>query len=148
VSVDVTTEIVIGRPRREVAAYARDPDRATTWYRNIQSVVWKTDPPLAVGTQLAFIAQFLGRRIAYTYEVQLLIPDEKLVMSTAEGPFPMETTYTWLDAAAGETLMRLRNRGEPVGFAKVGAPMMARAMRAANRKDLTRLKVILEATPR
>lgn len=145
-SVDVLTEIVIERPRVAVAAYACDPDHATDWYRNIKSVEWKTDPPLRVGTKLAFVAQFLGRRIAYTYQVQMLIPGEKSVMSTAEGPFPMETTYTWLDAASGGTLMRLRNRGEPAGFAKIGAPMMARSMRAANRKDLEQLKAILEAT--
>jgi hypothetical protein len=146
VSVDVLTEIVIERPRVAVAAYACDPDHATDWYRNIKSVEWKTDPPLRVGTKLAFVAQFLGRRIAYTYQVQMLIPGERFVMSTAEGPFPMETTYTWLDAASGGTLMRLRNRGEPAGFAKIGAPMMARSMRAANRKDLEQLKAILEAT--
>jgi hypothetical protein len=146
VSVDVVTEIVIERPRVAVAAYACDPDHATDWYRNIKSVEWKTDPPLRVGTKLAFVAQFLGRRIAYTYQVQMLIPGEKFVMSTAEGPFPMETTYTWLDSAYGATLMRLRNRGEPAGFAKIGSPMMARSMRAANRKDLEQLKAILEAT--
>jgi hypothetical protein len=65
-------------------------------------------------------------------------------MSTDEGPFPMETTYTWEDAGAGVTRMTLRNRGEPSGFAKVAGPMMASAMRRANTKDLARLKAILE----
>jgi hypothetical protein len=65
-------------------------------------------------------------------------------MSTDEGPFPMETTYTWADTSGG-TRMMLRNRGEPSGFSKVAAPMMAAAMRRANRKDLTRLKNILES---
>jgi hypothetical protein len=65
-------------------------------------------------------------------------------MATAEGPFPMETTYEWHDAAAGATRMTLRNRGEPSGFAGVAAPLMARAMRRANRKDLEALKALLE----
>ena len=142
--VDVSSEIEIARPRAEVAAYAADPDHATAWYENITAVDWVTPPPLAVGSQIAFVAQFLGRRLSYTYEVLEHVPGERFVMSTAEGPFPMQTTYEWADAADGATRMTLRNRGEPSGFTKVGAPVMAAAMRRANRKDLERLKQILE----
>ena len=142
--VDVQTEIEIQRPRPEVAAYASDPDHATSWYQNIKSVQWKTEKPLALGSQIAFVAQFLGRQLAYTYEVKEMVPDEHFVQSTSDGPFPMETTYMWTDTPSGGTRMTLRNRGEPSGFSKVAAPMMASAMRRANRKDLARLKAILE----
>ena len=138
--VDVETEIAIARPRDAVAGYATDPDRATEWYANIESVAW--EPPLGVGSKLAFVARFLGRRLEYTYEVIELTP-ERFVMRTAHGPFPMETTYTFRQEGP-DTRMTLRNRGEPAGFAKVAAPMMARAMRKANRADLARLKEILE----
>ncbi|HEV7133228.1 MAG TPA: SRPBCC family protein [Gaiellaceae bacterium] len=143
--VDVVTETTIDRPREEVAAFACNPDNATRWYENIETVEWATPRPLAVGSKLAFVARFLGRRLAYTYEVRELVPGERFVMSTAEGPFPMETTYAWSDAPDGATTMTLRNRGEPSGFAKIGAPMMAGAMRRANRKDLERLKALLES---
>lgn len=141
--VDVLTSVEIARPRAEVAAYAADPDNATQWYENIRSVEWRTAPPLAVGSRVAFVASFLGRRLAYTYEVLELVPGDRLVMSTAQGPFPMTTTYAWADSPTG-TSMTLRNTGEPSGFARVGAPMLARAMRRANEKDLRRLKEILE----
>jgi uncharacterized membrane protein len=144
-SVDVVTEIEIERPREEVAAYASDPGNATAWYRNIESVEWETPPPVAVGSRMAFVARFLGRRLAYTYEVREIVPGERFVMRTSEGPFPMETTYTWADAPGGGTRMTLRNRGEPSGFSKVGAPMMARAMRRANASDLREIKRILES---
>ena len=127
-----------------MAAFATDPDNATAWYENIKTVVWQSPPPLAVGTRLQFVAQFLGRRLAYTYEVAVLVPGERFVMRTAQGPFPMETIYTWDDAGDRATRMTLRNRGEPAGFAKLSAPVIAAAMRRTNRKDLDRLKALLE----
>jgi uncharacterized membrane protein len=145
--VDVETQIEIDRPRRKVAAFSSDPDNATAWYENIRSVDWKTPRPVAVGSRIVFVATFLGRRLAYTYEVREMVADERLVMRTAEGPFPMETTYTWEDAAEGRTNMTLRNRGEPSGSFKLLGPVMALAIRRANRKDLARLKTILEAEP-
>lgn len=143
-AVDVTTEIVIERPYEQVAAYAGDPSNAPNWYANITSVRWESPPPVAVGSRLAFVARFLGRTLAYTYEVVEHGP-QRLVMRTAQGPFPMETTYTWHPEGASSTRMTLRNHGEPAGFAKVAGPMMAAAMRRANEKDLARLKQILES---
>jgi len=145
VPVDVQTQIEIELPRHDVAAYASDPDNAPAWYENIKSVEWKSPKPLAVGAEIAFTAHFLGRCLAYVYKVRQLVPDERLVMSTADGPFPMETTYSWEDTANGATRMTLRNRGEPSGFGKLSAPFLARATRRANEKDLQRLKHLLES---
>ena len=145
VTVDVRTETVIQAPLDVVASYASDPSNAPEWYVNIESVEWETPPPAAVGSRAKFVARFLGRRLAYTYEIVELVPGERLVMRTAEGPFPMETTYTWSPAGDGSTHMTLRNRGEPAGFSKVAAPAMAAAMRRANTKDLAALRRILEA---
>jgi Polyketide cyclase / dehydrase and lipid transport len=144
VLVDVRSEIEIARPRDEIATFACDPDNATAWYQNIKAVQWMTPKPLAVGSKIAFVAEFLGRRLLYTYEVRELVAGERFVMSTADGPFPMETTYAWEDSSSGGTRMTLRNRGEPVGFVKVAAPVLASAMRRANGKDLRRLKELLE----
>ena len=144
-AVDVQTEIVIDRPCAQVAAYAGDPSHAPQWYANIESVEWRTPEPVAVGSRMDFVARFLGRRLAYTYEVAELAPGERLVMRTAQGPFPMETTYTWQEVDPSRTRMTLRNRGEPAGFAKITAPMMAAQIRRANQKDLANLKRILEA---
>jgi hypothetical protein len=163
VAVDVVTAIEIRCPRSEVAAFAADPANALAWYKNIKAVEWETPPPAVVGSRVRFGAQFLGRRLDYTYEVRANEPGRRFVMATAQGPFPMETTYTWEDTPDGATKMTLRNRGEPwedtpdgatkmtlrnrgepSGFAAVAAPVMARAMRKANEADLRRLKTLLE----
>lgn len=143
--VDVSSEVVIRCPREGVASFAADPDNAPAWSANIKAVEWKSPRPLQIGARVAFVAHFLGRRLAYTYEVRELVPGERLVMRTAEGPFPMETTYVWESVADGETRMILRNRGQPAGFSRLVAPFLASAVRRANRKDLLRLKNILES---
>jgi uncharacterized membrane protein len=144
-AVDVLTEIVIDRPVPVVAEYAGDPSNAPEWYQNIESIEWRTDPPVAIGSRMDFVAHFLGRRLAYTYEVIELVPLERLVMRTAQGPFPMETSYEWSPAGDQSTHMTLRNRGEPSGFAGVAAPIMSYAMRRANERDLRELKSLLES---
>ena len=143
-NVDVTTDTVIARPIDLVAAYAADPSNAPEWYANIDSVDWETEPRVSTGAKVAFAARFLGRRLAYTYELVDVEPGVRLVMRTSAGPFPMETTYTWTALDQDSTRMTLRNRGEPSGFSNLVAPLMAPAMRHANRKDLAKLKAILE----
>ena len=140
----MTSHIEIDRPRAEVAEFAADPANAPRWYSNIKEVTPRSSGPLAVGYRVEFVAEFLGRRLVYTYEVAETVPGERFVMATAEGPFPMRTTYEWTDAPGGGTRMTLRNSGEPSGFKSVAAPLMSRAMKRENGKDLRRLKDLLE----
>jgi uncharacterized membrane protein len=142
--VNVKTEIQIGLPLEKVFRYSANPDNAPEWYVNIKSVEWQTLKPLTVGSQIAFKAQFLGRQLAYIYKIIELIPERKLVMSTSEGSFPMETIYTWKSIDDGTTNMKLENKGAPVGFSKLLTPFMAAAIKKANGKDLNKLKGILE----
>ena len=144
-SVDVSVMIVIERPIAEVAEYAGDPSNAPTWYRRIDSAVWQTEPPIALGSKIAFSARFFGRKLEYTYEVTEFTPGEQVAMRTSEGPFPMATTYTWRAVGDRATHMVLRNHGEPTGFSKLFAPVMAHAMRRAMNQDLADLKQLLES---
>lgn len=143
--VDVQTAIIISRPREAVAEYAFNPDNAPQWYVNIRSSEWRTPKPLQLGSRIAFKAKFLGRELAYIYEISEYVPGERLVMRTHDGPFPMETTYVLESIDDGATRMTLRNKGNPTGFSRLFAPFMAAMMRKANNKDLEKLKSILES---
>ncbi len=142
--VDVSASATIDRPVADVAAFVGDPTNAPRWYANIRSVEWATPPPVGVGSRLDFVATFLGRTLRYTYEVVELVVGERLVMRTAQGPFPMETTYAWRERGPRRTEMTMRNRGAPRGFAGIAAPALAAAMRRAMRKDLRALARVLE----
>lgn len=143
--VDVFTEITIDCPRDRVSTYAADPDHAPEWYVNIMSAEWQTPKPLRIGSKVAFKAQFLGKQLSYVYEIAQYVPGQMLKMKTADGPFPMETTYTWETVGGSSTRMTLRNKGNPSGFSMLFAPFMSLMMKRANNKDLKRIKHILES---
>ncbi|CAN5675727.1 SRPBCC family protein [soil metagenome] len=141
--VDVLTRIEILCPIHEVSQFASNPDNAPAWYVNITSVTWRTARPLSVGSQIDFIAHFFGRTLSYTYEV-IEMTEKRFVMQTAQGPFPMQTTYEWESINSSTTRMTLENKGNPTGFSKIFAPFISLMMRNANNKDLKKLKQVLE----
>jgi uncharacterized membrane protein len=142
--VDVMADVVIDRPCEDVAAYASDLNNVGDWYESIESVSWKTPPPVAAGSQLDIVVSVLGRRTTYAYEILDFVPGERLAMRSGDGPVPLETTYTWAPIDDGRTRMAIRNYGEPSGFAKLGAPMMSAGIRRSSQRDLKTLKRILE----
>jgi uncharacterized protein YndB with AHSA1/START domain len=142
--VDVFTEITIAAPRERVSRYVTDPSNGPAWFKHVKAIESLTRTPVQAGTRFTWVAGPPGVGIRLTYDVIEVVPGERLVMRTTQGPFPMETTYTWSDHAGG-TIMGLRNRGEPRGPIRLVAPVMVAGMRRANRADMSRLKSILEA---
>lgn len=141
----VKTEIIIDVPLEQVYLYVADPDNAPEWYDNIDSITWITDKKIVQGAKMDFKARFMGRELAYTYEITHLITREIMVMSTSEGPLPMTTVYEWSKVDEERTRLLMINKGEPKGFAKVAKPLMSSIMTKSNKKDLENLKLILEA---
>lgn len=142
--VKVITSIQIARPIEIVSNFASNPDNATAWYKNIKLVKWISSKPLRMDSQVAFEANFLGKKLSYTYQIIELELPYKMVMTTSQGPFPMTTTYFWEQIDANQTKMTLINEGVPQGFSKLVSPFMAKAMQKANVNDLMQLKSILE----
>lgn len=142
--IDVSTEIDINCSRDKVAEYSANPDNAPKWYVNIKGAKWKTPKPLQVGSQIVFKARFMGKALVYIYEIAEYAAEQKMVMKTLMGPFPMETIYTWKSIDGNITRMILQSKGSPEGFSKLLTPLFSFAIRKANNKDLQRLKQIIE----
>ncbi len=142
--IDVSTEIDINCSREKVAEYSANPDNAPKWYVNIKAAKWKTPKPLRVGSQIVFKARFMGKALVYIYEIAEYAAEQKMVMKTIMGPFPMETVYTWKSIEGNITRMSLQRKGSPGGLSKLLTPLFSFAIRKANNKDLQRLKQIIE----
>ena len=142
--IDVTSEILVDRPRSEVADYVLDPANDPIWIGGISEAAIVGDGPVAPGVRVERIASFFGRRIGYTNEVQQLDPRRLLVMQSVAGPFPMRVSYEFEDADEG-TLVRVRNEGEARGFFRVFGPLLGPLVNRSVSKDLRALKRILES---
>jgi len=145
-SIDVTAEVAIRRPPAEVAAYMIDPAHDPEWIGGVRAVRLETDPPVRVGTRVARVASFLGRRVEYVNEITELDPERVLDMRSVKAPFPMRVTYTF-DARDGGTATTVRNRarGNPGGFFALFGPLLAPLVKRSVQKDLERLRDLLEA---
>jgi uncharacterized membrane protein len=145
-SIDITAEVAVVRPRAEVAAYMTDPANDPAWIGGVREVRLETPPPLAVGSRVARVASFLGRRVEYVNEVTELDPERVLDMRSVRAPFPMRVTYSFEDAdgAGATTVVRNRVRGDPGGFFALFGPLLAPLVRRSVQRDLERLRDVLE----
>ncbi len=145
-SIDVNAETLIDRPKEEVASFAMNAENDPIWIDGISEARMLTDPPMAEGTQVERVARFLGRRIRYVNEVVEYDPEALLVMRSIKGPFPMTITYQF-DEAESATLARIRVQGDAVGFYRLAAPVLSRAVKRSITNDLKSLKHLLESEP-
>ena len=143
-SMDVQVHTEIARPRETVADYLFDWRNDTAWIGGISEARRADEGDFGVGSRVARIAHFLGKRIEYVNEVVELEPGRRLVMRSVQGPFPMRVTYEVEDTDGG-TRVRLRNQGDARRVYRFAGPFIARAVRRATQRDLGRLKRIVES---
>lgn len=147
-AIDVRVELLINKPKSEVAAYATDPDNDPVWVSGIVEAKMLTDPPLAQGSRVERVASFLGRRIQYILEVVDWEPGSRMGMRSVKGPFPMDVTYEFEEAPSEMvelgTMASIRVQGEASGFFKLASPVLAQAVKRSISKDLKNLKEIME----
>jgi uncharacterized membrane protein len=146
VSIDITAEVAIRRPVSDVAAYMIDPANDPEWIGGVREVQLETPPPLGVGSRVARVAYFLGRRVEYVNEVTELDPERVLDMRSVKAPFPMRVTYSF-EPIDGRAATRVRNRvrGGAAGLFALFGPLLGPLVKRSVQKDLERLRDVLEA---
>jgi hypothetical protein len=142
-AIDVQTEVLIRRPRTEVAAFMFDPTHDAIWTTGVVECRPLTEGRLRAGSRVERVTKFLGRQFGYTYEV-VDADEDGFVEMKVEQPFPMRIRYELVDASGG-TIARIRARGDATGFFRVAAPFMSRMVRRNITNDLETLKEYLEA---
>jgi uncharacterized membrane protein len=143
VSVDVTVQRTIERPREDVARFAMHPANDIRWITALKSVRTLTDGPPGPGTQVERVASFLGKRMEYVNEIVTLEPGRRLAMRSVKAPFPMSITYEFEDAPGG-SIARIRASGDAAGFYRIAGPLLSAAVRRGIERDLDTLKELLE----
>ena len=142
-SVNVSTEIIIERDRGSIARFVTDPANDRSWIGGVVEAKRLDDGPIAVGSRVARVAQFLGRRIQYTLKIVEQEHERRVVMTT-DSPFPMMVTYEFEDAGS-QTLVRVRVSGQPRGFFRIGGAFLNRMVLGNVTKDLVRLRDRMES---
>ena len=144
-SVDVTVETRVERPRDEVAGFAMDPANDTRWITALDSSRTLTEGELGVGTRVERVASFLGKRMDYVNEIVEYEPPARLAMRSVKAPFPLTVEYEFDDAGETATLARIHTAGEGGGFYSLTAPVLARMVRRGVERDLAELKRLMES---
>ena len=142
-SIDVTAEVQITRPRGDVAAYLFDPANDPEWIGGVREAQLLGEPPIAAGSRVRRVAKFLGRRIEYVNEVVAIDAGSRLHMRSVAGPFPMDIEYSLADAGDA-TVFRNRVQGDASGFFRIASPAMAPMVKRSIQKDAERLRDVLE----
>ena len=140
--VEAITEIRATAP--EVARWMFDPNQDTRWIQGIASAELLTPPPVRTGSAVRRVARFLGKRIEYVLQVEVLQSDRLLHMSSLKSPFPMQVTYALEPLADGGTLAAVRVRGTGNGHFGIADSLMAGFVRRNVARDLRNLKYLVE----
>jgi hypothetical protein len=143
VTIDVRPEILVRRPRDEVAAFMFDPANDMRWTGGITDSRPAQPGPLTTGATVERTARFLGRSFTYGYVVTEHEPG-RLVQLDVERPFPMRVRYELQDVADG-TLVAIHATGNPGRFFGWATPLMSGKVRKSIAADLERLRGCLEA---
>ncbi|MBK9165716.1 MAG: SRPBCC family protein [Acidobacteria bacterium] len=141
-SVDARAEIVIERPRKDVAEVMFEPKYDKLWITGLTNCFPQSPGLMHPGLKFERIGTLLGRHYSCQYIVSRS-DGESFAEFAADEPFQMKVRYELSDADGGTTTkIRIQSIGEHEY--KLPAPALNRAIAEWLAGDLKRLKKRVE----
>jgi uncharacterized protein YndB with AHSA1/START domain len=141
----VEASIVIDRSPDDVFAFLAVRDNDPVWMSAVEESNWlDSSARLAVGRRGRMALKMFGRRTEYVDEVTAFEPGRRIAHRTVEGPFQLSTAC--LCVPDGDSCRTTVVADAEKMFGRFVDPLVARLMRRGFRKDLVKLKSILEKT--
>lgn len=141
-SVDVKAEVVIERPRADVAGVMFNPKCDTIWIGGLTNVFPLTPGSLKKGSQVERVGTFMGRGFSAMVDVMRDVPEESVDLTINE-PFEMKVRYELKDVPEG-TLAKIRLQGMPGDLFQMPASQLSKAIQENITSDLKKLKKHVE----
>lgn len=140
---DFSQDVLIEKPRDEVAALLSDPDHITHWHRDLVSIERVSGKPGAVGSKAVLNYDNKGRK--FRLEETVLEQDlPRKTVAVYETTGMKHTLTTTLTAEGDATRVRVDNDMHLSGMAKLAAPMLQGTLRKQVDKRVLDLKTWAE----
>lgn len=139
------TDIAIDRPAGEVFEVVSDMSLNTTWQKGMQSCVWTSAPPIAVGSTYDQVAGFGGKEILSSFRVTEFEPGRHIRIISTKSTFPLDITRAVTPTTNESCVVRAIVAGEPGGLMKLLNPLTKLLVRRSVKADYQRLKELLES---
>jgi uncharacterized protein YndB with AHSA1/START domain len=134
-------QIDIDRPPEFVFALLTDIGRLPEWQGSALSAA--AEGPLGEGTRIRETRRFVGREFRVVNEVTAYDPPHRFDVQSVEGPIPLTISHT-LEPSGGGTHLEVVGEAKPKGMLRFAAAGVAKSAEAEFRRDLEKLKELLE----
>jgi uncharacterized protein YndB with AHSA1/START domain len=143
--IEIENSVVINRPVDEIFEFMADAENHPQWQSGAQEVVKTSEGSIGVGTTYTGVNRIMGRRLESYIEYTAYEPNKRLAAKVTQRPVPFQFEMTFEPAAEGRTKVNVKGTGEPGGFFKLAAPILARMIKRRTETNLANLKDLLEA---
>jgi uncharacterized membrane protein len=136
--------VVVRRPVEIVFSYLANPENDPRWSSASDEMHVTSQGPVGVGTTVRQVGHFLGRRLELTLKVTVYELNQRFGMTVVSGPLRFAGVRHVEELPEG-TRVTFSGGGESGGLFKLAEPLLEAAAARQLKRDLAKLKEVLEA---